>query len=833
MPAPAVSRRDRSRFWWPPLALWLGAMVAAAGVVAQSHFVADMSAFLPRSPTAQQQLLVDQITRGALSRTLLIGIEGATPQERARLSRELGQSLRASGRFDLVGNGEASDERAAGEIFLRYRYLVSGAVTADRFTVAGLHQAIGDSIDALSGSLGASLKDLLPRDPTGELLAIVGALDSAGRPRSTDGVWSSPDGQRAILLALSRADGADTDAQERLLQLIRQSFDAAQRADRIDGARLLVSGSAVFAVDARAAIRTQVTRLSLIGAAAMVGVLLLVFRSLRALALCLLPVVSGALLGTAAVSVLFGSVHGITIGFGSTLIGEAVDYSIYYLIQSPAARPTASAAGPVAAGSWLEDFWPTIRLGMLTSVCGYAALVFSGFPGLAQLGVFSIAGLVTAALVTRFVLPQFAAPAHAHFPRAPALRRIGQWRPAGRGPLLVIWACAALALAFLLVRHGAIWNPALSGLSPVAIEDQALDESLRADMGAPQMRYLVVVEAPDVQAALRGAEAVDTPLAQLQARKVIGGFDSPARIVPSQASQEQRRAALPGPAELERRLAEALQGLPLRVERLRPFLADVTVARSLPALTRADLGQTSLGLSFDALLLRGVHGITAFIPVREPAAGDAAGPRAPAPDGPAIGPALLAAAQAAQQRLREPADAQTRVQAIDMAEESARIYAQYFHEILVLSAGGLVGIALLLGFTLRSGRRAAAVLLPLGLAVLLVMAALVACGERLNLLHLVGLFLIVAVGSNYALFFNRSARRDAVHAAALGRPDDSASGAATLQSLLLANTLTVIGFGVLAFSSVPVLHALGVTVAPGAVLALWLSRAFAPVPQSA
>jgi predicted exporter len=71
----------------------------------------------------------------------------------------------------------------------------------------------------------------------------------------------------------------------------------------------------------------------------------------------LLPVATGVVAGIAAVSLGFGSVHGITLGFGSTLIGEAVDYAIYYLIQ---ARATPRAA---AAGVWLADSWPTMRLG--------------------------------------------------------------------------------------------------------------------------------------------------------------------------------------------------------------------------------------------------------------------------------------------------------------------------------------------------------------------------------------------------------------------------------------------------------------------------------------
>jgi predicted exporter len=79
------------------------------------------------------------------------------------------------------------------------------------------------------------------------------------------------------------------------------------------------------------------------------------------------------------------------------------------------------------------------------------------------------------------------------------------------------------------------------------------------------------------------------------------------------------------------------------------------------------------------------------------------------------------------------------------------------------------------------------------------------------------MLLIVAVGSNYALFFDRRA----------GDADRSALPL-TLASLLIANTCTVIAFGVLAFSSVPVLSALGTTVAPGALLALWFAALIAP-----
>jgi predicted exporter len=80
---------------------------------------------------------------------------------------------------------------------------------------------------------------------------------------------------------------------------------------------------------------------------------------------------------------------------------------------------------------------------------------------------------------------------------------------------------------------------------------------------------------------------------------------------------------------------------------------------------------------------------------------------------------------------------------------------------------------------------------------------------QLTILHLVGMLLIVAIGSNYALFFDRQGRSS--------QPD---SQPLTLASLVIANASTVIGFGLLSFSQVPVLVALGSTVAPGAFLAL-------------
>ena len=46
--------------------------------------------------------------------------------------------------------------------------------------------------------------------------------------------------------------------------------------------------------------------------------------------------------------------------------------------------------------------------------------------------------------------------------------------------------------------------------------------------------------------------------------------------------------------------------------------------------------------------------------------------------------------------------------------------------------------------------------------------------------------------------------------------------------MAVANLTTVIGFGMLSFSTVPVLHAIGITVGPGALMAFVLAAMFSP-----
>ena len=771
--------------------LWLVMVLLSLGIISRSHFTADLSAFLPSHPTAEQQLLMDQLKDGLASRLILVGIEGADPQTRATLSKTIAQKLRVNPAFVSVNNGEEITAERDREYLFKNRYLLSPAVTPEHFSTDGLRTSISDSIDQIASPAGLLTKSLLPHDPTGEMLQLIDALSGSNRPDMFEGAWTSRDGNTALLLLQTSAAGSDTDAQKLAMQAIRAEFDQALNIDpAIVKPTLLMTGPGVFSVIARDTIKMQVRAIFIVSSVLIALLLWAVYRSMTALLLGFLPVATGILAGIASVSLVFGVVHGITLGFGTALIGEAVDYSIYLFMQT-----AQTGNREQNRKKWVATVWPTVRLGVLTSVFGFASLLMSGFPGLAQLGLYSVAGLIAAAAMTRYVLP-FLLPANFNIKDF-----------SNSGERLVRYAKSASILrwpAILLVvisgfivynHHDSLWNTELSALSPVSAADQALDARLRGGMGAPDVRYVIVVSGDSQETVLRHTEQISLTLQGLVDKGVLAGFDTASHYLPSQATQQARLNSLPDSAELKSRLNTAVKGLPIKAALLEPFLQDVQSQRAIRLLQRTDLRGSSMAMALDAMLLQQGQHWSSLIPLTMPVGNDI--------DAVQVRKALS--------EVKIP-----NALFVDMKAESNRLYSSYMQEAILLSLAGVLAIIGLLLIALRSIKQLVAIIIPLVAAVLTVMAGLSLVGQQLIILHLIGLLLIVAIGSNYALFFNPNATSG-----------KQAISSQTYASLVFANIATVLGFGLLAFSTVPVLQAMGVTVAPGVILALIFSAVFA------
>jgi predicted exporter len=90
------------------IAVWLVFVVTCAWIAAHAHYNADMSAFLPRAPTPSQQILVDQLREGVVSRVLLVGVEGVEPEVLAQISNALAERLSHAPEISDVNNGSPS-----------------------------------------------------------------------------------------------------------------------------------------------------------------------------------------------------------------------------------------------------------------------------------------------------------------------------------------------------------------------------------------------------------------------------------------------------------------------------------------------------------------------------------------------------------------------------------------------------------------------------------------------------------------------------------------------------------------------------------------------------
>ncbi len=755
------------------LGVWLLAVIVCIVIIARTRLETDMTAFLPRSASLAEQVLTEQVTRGVAARLILLGIEGAPPATLAALSKSLAARLRRQIAFAYVANGDDASLTGTRDYFWRNRYLLSPGVVADRFTIPGLHAALQEDLGLLGSDLGALIKGSLPNDPTGEMLSLSQRLARSPRPRSQDGVWFSAGGRRALLLVYTRAAGFDIDAQQAALAQIHAAFQDSRRT--VSGAaavRLVESGPAVFAVQTRATMKRDATRFSLLATAVVTALLVYAYRSARVLVLSLLPVASGALAAVAAVSLGFGFVHGITLGFGVTLIGESVDYAIYLFTQTM--------HGDSAAAT-LARIWPTLRLGALTSIVGFSAMLFSDFVGFAQLGLFSITGLVAAAGVTRFVLPDLTPP---------------DFFATGAGvlarPLLVVmsrrqWLRPAVALlvlaasVVLLAHRGGFWDEDLTKMSPIPAAEQRLDQALRHEAGVPDLRYFVVFRRSGEQVALAESEAAAALLERLVATHTLGGFDVPSEILPSDRTQRKRRATLPDAGELRARFALALAGLPFRPGIFAPFFRDTAATKRARLLTRADL-PAPLRLQFDSMLFERDDGWNVVAPLT-----DVADPKR----------IVASLAASGQQGLTF----------VDIHQESDRLLHTYQREATLLASIGSLAIVILLFIGLRAPARVAFVVAPLAASVIVTAALLTLNGGRLSIFMVVGFLLIVAVGSNYCLFFERLYHT----------PESQRRSVA---SIVLANLCTVSAYGLMSLSGIPVLHDIGVTVAAGTFLSL-------------
>ena len=756
-------------------AIWSLSLAMLCGIawtrLDHDHLInTDILAMLPAEHGSSALATATDRSRDAFVHQVLVLVSGddAPATRDAALAAE--QALKKAG-LDTDETGMAVGKVLA--VYKAHHYDLLDSAHAARLTQGGAEALVKDVAVSLASPAG--LMSSFDTDP-GSYLA--GFLSSLPRPYADflpDGQFMSAlRGDKRYFLLSMESQGSGFAAQG-AMQVTHGVEDARSAVQRIcPRCALQATGAPLFADAARSEAQAETLWLS---AASMLLIMVLiayVFRSLAPHVLAALQLVASVLAACAAVIVCFGSIQILTLVFGTTLLGIAIDYALLYFAEYW--------FGGEDPAEVMRAVRPGLCMGLLTGVAAFAFLLLAGFPALMQIAVFSIAGLLEAALVVVLIFPvtltgpsKVEAHATVDWPRRfiSAACRPSRWR----------YLLPALALLICIpgwLRLGT--SDDVRDLQQLPPELVQTDGQIRGTLGQIPPPGFFLVSGRDLDQALSREEVL---FARLQGPLPDATPLGLSRFLPSAAEQRASLAAwdqvFRDPAAL--RAAITRLGLPAE-------LADRM---------QVNWSGTDRTLLSAAALFAAAPDFKRFV--------------IPTDDGVALLSTVTGKSDIDAAVLTEAAAA---VPGVSFENPLARIAAT-FHRIRVRTTW-LVVIGYLLISTLlvwRYGRREAArMLYPPLLAMGVTLGALGWFGSPVNLFVVVALILILGLGRDYTVFLRE--------------------GGATRRSPALAVTLSALtmlcSFGLLALSQIPALHTFGLATLVG-ILASYLSAPLSLPPE--
>ena len=641
----------------------------------------------------------------------------------------------------------------------------------------------------LNDPFRARLAGGMAQDPFGFLDNFISSLPyGQSRLDLQDGMLVVRDGaekpSRLYVLVSGELRGSAYD--ERVQRAVVAAVGTADQAARASGmaVQVLRTGAVFYAEAARSSAERDV---ELISAGSLVGIVLLmvaVFRSLRPLMFGLLTVLTGLAAAVSATLLVHGELHVLTLVFGASLIGEAIDYSIqYFAIYAASGSRWDSHRAMVAVR-------PGLTLALATSVLGYAALLFMSFPAVRQIALFALSGLIAAYLAVILLLPHLLKrPYERNIDAAavPAARFIEWWSTRVGAKPAAATALAALALCapgWLQLRA----DDDVRALSSRPAELLQQETRIRSLTGVEIGTRYFVVEGKTPETTLQTEERLVARLRELSVKGELANFQAISSFVPSAARQEDNRALLRKTIHSDGKLLEqAFEHVGLRTG-IADELARAYQQSEGRLLTPEAWLATSMAAPFRHLWLGKTESGYSSV--------------------------VIPMGAKSTERLAALAADLPGVAFVDKAASVSRLFSQYRKG---LSYGLMAAMMLVLGLLCwRYGRYGgAATLLPAALGIAAALAVSGYIGWSMTVFSLMALLLVLGVGVNYSIFLME------------GRTRPGTTGVA----VLLSASTTVLSFGLLAFSGTPALSGFGATLLIGiavTVLATPLALSLSP-----
>lgn len=746
----------------------------------------DITDFIPAGDDPAIASLSRELTSSDLNRTITLTLEGTELEQVTEATAFVAAQLSEREEVAWVRAGPDPElERAFYESYYEHRLGFAADLDVSEPALRARARALRER---LASPTGTFVREIATADPLLLFLEQVQTLRSVGTSENDEdeglgirnGVFVAEEGESyfGVVILASVASPFDGVASRAILGAIDDAFAAAPHHESLV---LEQGGVHRIAVDSESTIRADITRVSAFGSLGVVLIILLLFRSLRMLVLSSLPIFGGMVAAAATTQLVFGGIHGLTLAFGATLIGVALDYVVHLMnhhVLCPGETPQAS----------LRVILPGLVLGAATTVAGLAGLAWTSFPGIRQMAVFTSVGVAVALVLTILVLPPFLP----NPPKPTALHKRlattagGFFEGLARRQRIMgafVLACVVIAAVGL---PQLVWEDDIRALSPMNAELVAEDERVRARVARMDAGRLLFVTGATMEEALVRNDELYGRLVQARDAGELEAFRSLHAFLPSVATQSARVASLPD--DLFARTMSAYVSEGFVAEAFAPF--DESLRSTFEPLTFDAFESTPL-----ALLTRS-HRIDT---------GD--------------GVILLTFVRG----VRDSAQIQTRIDGIegahyfDQSEYMASAYRAFRGSTVELVGLGLFFVFFLVFIRYRALRPSLAAFLPATLAAATALGVFGVLGIPANLLHVVCLLLVLSMGVDYGVFMVEAGRDTS------GPGGAHSHEAPTLVSLVVACASTFASFGVLALSHNPALRAMGLTAAIGVFVSLVLA----------
>lgn len=775
------------------LAIWLLVMLSASLWTLQlwqngARVQSDILAMLPhlqqdklteRALNQVEATLADQVYIALVAKDETTAIAAAQ-----LLMQKLETDLVATGKNAALTEIRSADMQlgeALGQYYFPHRFKLLTAPQAEALATKDIGNLIEAATAQLYNAFSYANSNLLAQDPLLLFPANLLALAPSSKVRASQSILLANQGDNvaAVVMAKGQESAFNPNAQLAQMTALTLGLDAVKQS--YPDITLLKAGALFHAI---AATQTAKSEISILGLASLLGVIALVwlaFRSVMPLLLAIVTISSGLLLAVTLTLSVFGELHILTLVFGTSLIGIAIDYSFHFYCER-LSDTERSAQATVAY------IFPTVTLAFITSALAYVGIGLAPFPGMQQVAIFCAAGLLGAYLTLILAYPLLA----------------GSRLPSGSRPL----ALAGKYLANLTQLSNRLTTPlgmgmfalvivvwCLVGVTKLTVDDDIRhlqqspasvtepENKLRQLLSGGTDNQFLLVRAANEEALLQQLERVSPLLDAAIANQELGNYVSLSRYLPSHQRQD---TAYRLQGEIyQTQIDTVLTSLGLD-ENLKPELQASYLAAKDQYIAPTDFFTLEAGKQLAPLWLAPNGKATDYDALNDGGASAEYG---------AI--VLLGGIQQIDALKARFAHDES-VQLIDKVADISAVMGHYRLLTLKLLALAL-GIALLL-FSLNFGIKKAAVVVAVpALAALLTLATLGLTGSPLSLFHALALILVFGIGIDYSLFFASAQQH----------------GKAVMMAVFMSACSTLLAFGLLAFSQTQAIHYFGLTLSLG------------------